>query len=281
MADHERHSSFIEIPGGPRLFYRDWGVGKPIVCAARWGTYSDMWQYAMLDLNAHGFRTVAYDRRCHGRSSDTGGPFDYDTLADDLAAVMETLDLRGATLLGNSMGCGEIVRYLARHGAKRVERAVLVAPTTPFLLRTSDNPEGVVTCSEIEEVRAAVRADLPGMCRRYAPGFFGTDLYEVSSGMQEWTLQMIANCSLQALHATIGTYSETDLRPDLCRIDIPSLVISGTRDTVAPPALGRMTATLLSRGIYKEYENAPHGLLTTHRDRVVEDVVAFFNQSPI
>jgi len=259
---------------GVQIAHRDWGQGRPVLFAARWAQYSDMWQYMMLDLNRRGFRCIAYDRRGHGASDDPGVGYDYDTLADDLAAVLDCLDLHDVTLVGNSMGCGEIVRYLSRHGERRARRAVLLAPTTPFLLKAPDNPDGLET-GDYDAIRRRIGHDLPGLCWELIDGFFESGRFQVSGGMKSWTIDMILRCSLKAVHDMIATYGETDLRPDLGRISVPTLVIHGTRDNVVPIACARQTAALLRQGELKLYDDAPHGLVTTHHEEILRDLLAF------
>ncbi|WP_437735011.1 alpha/beta fold hydrolase [Sorangium sp. So ce1335] len=263
---------FAEAQDGALLFYRDWGAGKPVLFLSGWALSSDMWGYQMLDLVDEGLRCVAYDRRGHGRSSDPGRGHDYDTLADDLAAVLERLDLREVTLVGHSMSGGEIARYLSRHGDRRIARAVFLAPTTPMILRAADNPDGLDR-HLVEHVRGAIRADYPGWLDANAPPFFVDD---TSPAMREWVKHLMFECSMKAVIDCHRAMAEADFRDELRRIRVPTLVIHGDRDASAPLALtGQKTAALIPGSRLVVYEGAPHGLFVTHRERLSRDLLAF------
>ncbi|XYH99283.1 alpha/beta fold hydrolase [Sorangium sp. So ce1128] len=263
---------FIEAQDGALLFHRDWGAGKPVLFLSGWALSSEMWGYLMLDLVDNGLRCVAYDRRGHGRSSDPGRGYDHDTLADDLAAVLEQLDLREVTLVGHSMSGGEIVRYLSRHGDRRIARVAFLAPTTPMLLRAPDNLDGLDP-HLIEQVRAAIRADYPGWLADNAPPFF---VDETSPAMREWVQSLMLQCSMKALIDCNRASVEADFRDELRRIKVPTLVIHGDRDASAPLALtGEKTAALVPGSRLIVYEGAPHGLFVTHRERLGRDLLAF------
>jgi len=263
---------FIVTRDGASLFYKDWGKGKPVVFVHGWALNSDMWQYQMIHLADQGLRCVAHDRRGHGRSSDPGQGYDYDTLADDLAAVIEGLGLREITLVGHSMGGGEVVRYLSRHGAKRVARAVLVAPSTPFILKTADNPDGVDK-SVFESLRAMWSKDLPKWLAENARPFFTP---ETSTEMIQWGVRMCQQASLKALLDCNRADTETDFRAELPKITVPTLIIHGDKDVSTPLELtGRKTARLIPGSQLEVYEGAPHGLMFTHMDRLNRDLLAF------
>ncbi|WP_437944933.1 alpha/beta hydrolase [Sorangium sp. So ce296] len=263
---------FIEAQDGARLFHRDWGAGKPVLFLSGWALSSEMWGYQMIDLVDHGLRCVAYDRRGHGRSSDPGRGYDYDTLADDLAAVLERLDLRDVTLVGHSMSGGEIARYLSRHGDGRIARAVFLAPTTPMLLRAADNPDGLDR-RLVEQARAAMRADYPRWLADNAPPFF---VPETSQAMRDWVQHLMLQCSMKALLDCNRASVEADFRDELRRIAVPTLVIHGDRDASAPLALtGEKTAALIPGSRLLVIEGAPHGLFVTHREHVSRALLAF------
>lgn len=267
--------SFIQANDGIGLFHRDWGTGRPIVFVAPWGLHSDWWEYQMAYLAGQGLRCIAYDRRGHGRSAEPGGGYEFDTLADDLNAVIEQLDLRGVTLVGQSMGCGEIVRYLSRHGAQRIARIVMVAPITPLLLKTADNPDGMAS-SYLEKVREALSRDRPHVIASAAPAFFGAPKNSVSTEMIEWWTQMLLQCSLKVLLDLHRVFTQTDFRSELRTISLPTLIIHGDRDTSTPIDLtGRKTASLIPGSELKVYEDAAHGLPITHMDRLNRDLHAF------
>jgi len=194
--ERPRAKQFIEAADGTNLFFRDWGTGRPLVFAAPWGLNSSWWEYQMADLAGRGLRCVGYDRRGHGRSGEPSYGYEFDTLADDLAAVVEQLDLRNITLVGQSLGCGEVVRYLSRHGSTRVARLVLVSTITPFVLKTDENPDGVDRAT-LEIVRKVLSKDRPHPIAAAAPAFFGAPKNRVSQEIMDWwTRMMVDGCSL-------------------------------------------------------------------------------------
>jgi non-heme chloroperoxidase len=264
--------SFIETRDQAGLFYRDWGTGNPVVFLHGWAVNSDLWQYQMAHLAAHGLRCVSYDRRGHGRSSDPGRGYDFDTLSDDLAAVIEKLDLRDATLIGHSMGCAEIVRYLTRHGASRVKRVAFVAASLPFAMKTPDNPEGVDKAT-FENIRAGWSKDFPKWLGENARPFFAPD---TSQQMVDWGIRMCLQTSLQAILECSRIDAETDFRLELPHVNVPTLMIHGDADVSAPlDPMGRKTAKLIPGSQLKVYERGPHGLMFTHTDRLNADLLAF------
>lgn len=264
--------NIIVTRDGTPLFHRAWGEGAPIVFVHSWSMNSDMWRGQMVELAPRGARCIAYDRRGHGRSGDPGRGYDYDTLADDLAAVIDAYDLTGAVLVGHSMGCAEIVRYLTRHGSSRVKGVVLLAPTTPFLLKTDDNPYGV-DGALFEAVRATWRADFPKWMEDNAPPFFRP---ETSAAKVRWLLAMTDRVSLQAAIECNRAVVETDFRAELPRIDVPTLVIQGDKDASGPVEItGAPTAALVPGAELKVYEGAPHGLFVTDAERFTADLASF------
>lgn len=266
------HMPFISAGDGTPLFYKDWGAGKPIVFVSSWGMNSDLWQYQMVPMVSQGFRCVAYDRRGHGRSAQPSQGYDYDTLSDDLAAVIEYLDLSQVVLVGHSMGGGEIVRYLSRHGADRVDRIVLVAPTTPFLLQTPTNPDGVPR-EAFDQVRAGWLKDYPIWLAENVRSFFVAD---TSQAMMDWAIRSMTQSSLKALLDCNQAIIETDFRAELPSIRVPALIIQGDTDVSTPLDLtGRKTVKFIPGAQLKVYEGAPHGLMFTHMDRLNSDLIAF------
>jgi non-heme chloroperoxidase len=273
-----RMPSVIQTRDGVALHYRDWGEGKPVLFLHAWALPSDMWNYQMVPLSESGLRCIAYDRRGHGRSSDPGRGYDFDTLADDLATVLETLDLREVTLVGHSFASGEMVRYLTRHGPERVARLVFVAPAaTPFLLRTADNPDGV-DGSVFEHFRQnLLLRDYPKWLEDNARPFF---VAETSRDMMDWVKGMMLRASMKALIECNRAMTSTDFRPELPRIAVPTLVIHGDKDASAPIDLtGRRTAELIRGAELKVYEGAPHGLFITHMDRLNTDLLTFLGRT--
>jgi len=264
---------FIRTADGVNLFCRDWGDGAPIVFLAGWCQPSDSWCYQMAPLCEAGFRCVAFDRRGHGRSTDPGRGYDYDTLADDLAAVMDGLDLRGAVLVGHSMGAGEIVRYLTRHGAARVARIVLVGPATPMLRRADDNPGGIDDAVFEAFRREKLMRDYPQWIEDNLAAYVAED---TPARMREWIRGMALQPSLHALLECNRTITAADLREELRRITVPALVIQGDRDASFPVELtGHPTAALLPDARLAVYEGAPHGIPITHMDRLNADLLEF------
>jgi non-heme chloroperoxidase len=268
----KRAGPYIERPDGTSLFFKDWGMGDPVVFVHSAGTNSDVWSYSMIHVVKQGFRCVAFDRRGHGRSSVPGGGYDYDTLADDLGSVIEAFDLQKATLVGHSMGCGEVVRYLTRHGSKRVARIALVAATLPFLLRTADNPNGIPK-EYFERLRAEWARDYPQWLAANAAPFFTP---ETSPAMIQWGLSLAYQTSLHAAIACNAFVTETDFREELKKIDVPTLIVHGNADKSCPLEMtGRSTAAMIPRSELKIYQGAPHGVLLTHVERLNEDLMNF------
>jgi len=256
---------------GARLFVRDWGSGPPILFLAAWTLASDAWGYQMVDLNGQGFRVVAYDRRGHGRSSDPG-KYDYDSFVDDLAAVIQERGLTDFTLVSHSMASGEVARYFARHGGRGVKRVILVSPTTPFLMKAPDNPNGA-----LKEVMAAGRQrllpDFPGRVASQMGPFFTP---ETSPAMVEWIRAMMNQTSLLAVMEIAKLMQETDFRSDVSKIGVPTLVIHGDKDMSAMLEItGKRTAALIPGAMLKIYEGAPHGIPLTHAEQLSQDIADF------
>jgi len=262
----------VETRDGSALFTTDRGQGPAVLFVHSWGVHAQMWQYQMSFLLERGYRVVSYDRRGHGRSDEPGSGYDYDTLADDLAAVIAARDLNGVTLVGHSMGCGEIVRYLSRHGNGRVGRIVLVAPSMPCLTKSADNPDGVDE-SAFETMRAVWRKDFPGWLADNTQPFFTR---ETSPEMMRWAAGMLLATPLDVLIACNLTVTRSDLRGDTARVGVPTLVIHGDADQSAPLALtGRKVAALIAHCRFEIYAGAPHGLFLTHMDRLNADLLDF------
>lgn len=267
--------AFIESRDGVGLFYRDWGTGNPLVFLAPWGMDSDWWEYQMAYLVGQGLRCIAYDRRGHGRSVEPSSGYEFDTLADDLDDVIQQLDLHDVMLVGHSMGCMELVRYLSRHGAGRIARIAMIAPNTPLIVKTTDNPDGVDR-RVLEATLARLSKDRPYVIAASAPAFFGAPINPVSAEMMQWWTNMMLTCSLRVLLVLRRMFTEIDFRPELTRISLPTLIIHGDSDTSAPlDRTGRKTARLISGSQLKVYEGAAHGLPITHMERLNQDLLAF------
>lgn len=263
---------YVTTADGTMLYYKDWGSGKPIVFVHSWAMSADMWQYQMAPFVKAGYRCIAYDRRGHGRSTQPAHGYDYDTLADDLAALMEQLDVHDATMIGHSMGPGEIVRYVCRHGSGRVSKIVMLAPTTPYTLQTPDNPDGLPG-SMFQAFRAEMLKDFPGWLARNARPFV---MPETSDQLLQWGLNMMLNTSMIAVIECNRAVVETDFRAELPRIKVPTLIIHGTADMSSPLELsGRRTQALIPGSQLLVYEGAPHGLMLTHIERLNADILSF------
>jgi non-heme chloroperoxidase len=270
----------VTADDGAEIFYKDWGTdGTPVVLSHGWPLNADAWDAAALFLATNGHRAVAHDRRGHGRSSQTWNGNEMDTYADDLATLIEALDLRDVTLVGHSTGGGEIVHYLGRHGSERVARLVLVSAVPPLMLLSDDNPAGL-PLEVFDGLRAAEAADRSQLYRDLADGpFFGHNRkQDVDQGFRDaFWLQSMA-CGHRGAYECITAFSATDFRPDLEKVDVPTLVIHGDDDQIVPFEVGGKRSAELIRGAeLKVYEGSPHALPDTDRDRLHADLLAFIN----
>lgn len=274
--ERPRVRRFIETADGTNLFFRDSGTGRALVFLAPWAMHSAWWEYQIADLSSRGVRCVAYDRRGHGRSDEPNRGYEFDTLADDLQTVLEQLDLRQVTLVGQSMACGEIVRYLSRHGSERVARIVLVGTITPFALKTDDNPDGT-DAAALENTRKILSKERPHPIAAAAPAFFGAPKNNVSQEVMDWWVRILVDgCSLKVMLDLQKMFTETDFRPELRKISVPTLLVHGDNDTSTPlEKTARKTVPLIAGSQLKVYEGAAHGLPFTHADRLNADLLAF------
>lgn len=267
----------VEARDGTPLYVKDWGTGSPIVLVHGWPLNADMWEYNAPALAGAGHRVIAYDRRGFGRSGQPWGGYDYDTLADDLGCVLDALDVRGATLVGFSMGGGEVARFLGRGPSPRVAKAVLVAAVAPYLLKTADNPEGLDR-STFDGFVEKLQNDRPAFLASFGKVFFGTGLldFSVSSEILQWALMMALQASPKATVDCVRAFSETDFRADAARIGVPTLIIHGDADQTVPIGVSARQAVRLIRGAtLVEYAGAPHALMYTERDRLNQDLLRF------
>jgi non-heme chloroperoxidase len=269
--------STIAAKDGTTIYCKDWGTGPVVTFSHGWPLSSDAWDGQMLFLAQHGFRVVAHDRRGHGRSSQASSGNDMNGYADDLAAVIEALELKDATLVGHSTGGGEVVRYIARHGSKRVARAVLIAAVPPIMLKTQANPEGL-PMDVFDNLRTGIARDRSQFYKDLAIQFYGANRpgAKVSQGTldQFWLWSMQAG--LKNAYESIKAFSETDFTEDLKKIDVPTLVMHGEDDQIVPVKDSAKKSARLVKGakeIY--YPGAPHGLTATHQDQVNADLLAF------
>jgi non-heme chloroperoxidase len=269
--------SEITTRDGTRLFYKDWGAGRPIVFSHGWPLSSDAFEDQMLFLASRGFRCIAHDRRGHGRSDQPWNGNDMDTYADDLAALLDKLDIRRAILVGHSTGGGEVARYIGRNSTKWLAGAVLIAAVPPIMLKTPSNPGGT-PIEVFDELRARVLADRAQLFRELSDAFYGFDRpgANVSQGLRDsfWLQGMLA--SHRAVFECIKAFSETDFTRDLEKIDVPTLLIHGDDDQIVPYADASVRTAQIVKGARLEtYKGAPHGLCSTHKDRVNADLLAF------
>ena len=270
----------ITTKDGAKIFFKDWGSGQPVVFSHGWPLCADAWDEQMFFLASNGYRAVAHDRRGHGRSSQTWTGNDMDTYADDLAALTEALDLRDAIHVGHSTGGGEVVRYIARHGTERVAKAVLVGAIPPLMLKKPDNPEGL-PINGFDSIRAGVAGDRSQYYKDLSVPFYGANRAgsTVSQGVRDqfWRLSMQAG--IAGAYECIKVFSETDFRDDLKKMDVPTLVIHGDDDQIVPIAVGGLRSAKMIKGAtLKVYEGAPHGLMSTHQQRLNADLLEFARQ---
>jgi non-heme chloroperoxidase len=260
-----------------KLFYQDLGQGDPVVLIHGWPLSSVMWDYQLAELPKHNLRVIAYDRRGFGKSSKPWDGYDYDTLADDLKSVLDTLDLQNVTLVGMSMGGGEVARYMGRHGGARVSKVAFISSVTPFMLKTDDNPDGVDQ-SVFEEITENLKKDRAGFLQDFSKQFYGVTMlnHPVSQAHLDGDFIRAYEASHKATLDCAEAFATTDFRQDLTKINVPTLIIHGSGDKTVPiEASGDLTAEAVPGAEYIVYEDAPHGLFYAEKDRLNEDLVAF------
>jgi non-heme chloroperoxidase len=271
----------ITTKDGTQIYYKDWGTGQPVVLSHGWPLSADAWEDQMFFLAERGYRCIAHDRRGHGRSSQPWNGNDMDTYADDLAELVHKLDLKNAIHVGHSTGGGEVARYIGRHGTKRVANAVLIASVPPLMLKTSANPGGT-PIEAFDKLRAGVHDDRSQFWKDLSLPFYGYNRAgaKVSDGVREsfWLQSMMAG--FPASYFCIKAFSETDQTEDLKKFDIPTLIIQGDDDQIVPFSdAGLLQSKLIKGATLKVHKGAPHGLCTTLKDEINEDLFAFFKQS--
>ena len=269
--------STITTKDGTQLYYNDWGTGQPVVFSHGWPLSSEAFEDQMFFLASHGFRCIAHDRRGHGRSSQPWNGNDLDTYADDLAALVEALNLTNAVHVGHSTGGGEVVRYIGRHGTGRVAKAVLIGAIPPLMLKTAANPGGL-PIEVFDQLRASVVADRSQFWKDLSMPFYGYNRpgAKVSEGVREafWRQGMVAG--FPASYFCIKAFSETDLTEDLAKVDVPTLVLHGDDDQIVPiGASAMLSSKLVKNATLKIYPGAPHGMCTTHKDQINAELLAF------
>ena len=268
---------FIEANDRTSLYYKAWGRGKPVVFVSSWALGGDMWEYQMLPLSDQGMRCITYDRRGHNRSDDPGHGYDFDTLADDLAVLIEQLDLHDVTLVGHSMGCAEIVRYLTRHGSGRISRAALVSTITPGSDQSGGVPETVIESTISLMTTDRARYFSSGVIKFFGLGAKWPQVStEISPELAQWGYHLIMQSSPKAITECWRVMRKTNFLPELATLTVPILVIHGDRDQNAPlDACGQRTAQAIPGSQLVIYEGAPHGLFFTDRDRLARDIGEF------
>lgn len=269
---------FVTTKDGTEIYYKDWGSGPIVVLSHGWPLNADSWESQMFFLAAHGCRCIAHDRRGHGRSSQPWDGNEMDTYADDLAAVLDHLDVRGATLIGFSTGGGEVARYIGRHGTSRVAKAGLVSAVPPLMLKTKANPGGL-PIDVFDGLRAASIADRAQLYRDIASGpFYGFNRpgAKPSDGMIDSFWRQGMQAGHKNAYDCIAAFSATDFTEDLKKFDVPTLIVHGDDDQIVPiDAAGRASAKLVKDSTLKVYDGAPHGLTDTHKERLNGDLLAF------
>jgi non-heme chloroperoxidase len=267
----------ISTEDGAQIFFKDWGAGEPVVFSHGWPLSADAWDDQSMFVGSNGYRAVAHDRRGHGRSAQTWDGNDMDTYADDLARVIEGLDLNDVTLVGHSTGGGEVTRYVGRHGTDRVKRVLLLGAIPPLMLKTDANPEGTPK-EAFDEIRAGVLADRSQFYKDLSAPFYGANREgsNVSQGVRDQFWRLSMQVGLKGAYDCVGVFSETDLTEDLKRMDVPTLIIHGDDDQIVPiDDSARKAVELVPDAELKVYPGAPHGISTTHKNQFNADLLEF------
>lgn len=268
---------FLKTEADVQLYYQDQGKGRPVVFIHGWPLSSEMWEYQLAELPKHGIRAIAYDRRGFGKSERPWDGYDYDTMAADLKAVIDQLDLRDVTLVGFSMGGGEVIRYITRYGSERISKIALISSVVPYLLKTADNPDGVPR-EMFDGFIAKIDDDRPAFLKEFAKIFYGVGLLSkpVSEALLEWNQQLALQASHRATVECIRAFSETDFRRELPAVRTPTLIVHGDHDKTVPIApSAQQAAKLLPKATLKVYEGAPHGTFYVEKDRLNQDLLQF------
>jgi non-heme chloroperoxidase len=272
-----REGTYITTTDGTQIYFKDWGAGQPVVFSHGWPLSADAWEDQMMFLSAQGYRCIAHDRRGHGRSSQPWNGNDMDTYADDLAALVEALDLKNAIHVGHSTGGGEVARYIGRHGTKRVAKAVLISAIAPLMLKTAANPGGL-PIDAFDRIRASVLADRSQFFKDLSGPFYGANRpnANVSQGLRDTFWLQGMQAGFKGVYDCIKVFSETDLTPDLEKLDVPTLILHGDDDQIVPIGASALRSSQIVRGAtLKVYKGAPHGMPSTLKDQINADLLAF------
>jgi len=272
--------AYVTTRDGTLLYYKDWGAGRPVVMAHGWPLSADTFDELGMEIAATGMRAIAYDRRGFGRSEQPWEGYDYDTLADDLADVMSDTHADEATILGFSMGGGEVARYMARHAGRGVAQAVLISSIVPFMMKDHTNPEGVEP-HVFSEMFQAIKTDRAAFWPGFFKDFYGASAlsHPVSREVIDWSCAVAMQAGLKPTLACAEAFSATDFRPDLAAFHVPTLIIHGTADKTVPiDATARKAAAAIRGSRLEIYDGAAHGLLATHKTQLISDVIRFLRE---
>jgi non-heme chloroperoxidase len=271
----------LKVKDGTEIYYKDWGKGQPVVFSHGWPLSADAWEDQMLFLGDRGYRCIAHDRRGHGRSSQPWDGNEMNTYADDLAELVESLDLKGAIHVGHSTGGGEVARYIGRHGTKRVSKAVLISAVPPLMLKTEKNPAGL-PIEAFDEIRKGVQHDRAQFFKDLSAPFYGANRpgNTVTQGLRDSFFLQSMICGHKAAYDCIKAFSETDFTEDLKKFDVPTLVLHGDADQIVPiGAAGMLSSKIVKGAVLKVIPGAPHGMCSTLKDQMNEELLTFFQKA--